>query len=359
MNTFHIEKLLTLVGCTNFKYGSAWIGATCPFASWRHAKGTDKRPSFGVIVTTEDESHFRCLSCNISGSLKTLVWLLSRYRGTGPWYDAACKLVAVDWPSETELDRRIAMAEKAPIERTREKLAKARYGSWGVPETTPQPLSKINLDSLDYVTLPESDLEVLRPLPKAACEYLYGPRRRLTALTAEVWGLKWQAERRRIVIPVRDHKGALVAITGRALDVQEDSGKWVPEQMPKFLHSKGFHRNFFLFGEHLIEKGQIGYLVEGHFDAMYLRQQGYTNALAVMGSFLAPPQVEKLVQFLSRVVILRDGDKAGETAAIQWRQALLGRIPVALADVKEGVDPDEYSDDALEAMLSLDNLRFA
>lgn len=358
MNTDNVEKLLHLLGCTNFKYGSEWLNATCPFASSRHTKGTDKRPSFGVIVSLDDESHYRCLSCNTAGSLKSLVWLLAKYRGTGPWYDEACKMVAADWPSEKELDRRIAMADKAPIERARAKLVRARYGAWGDPEPAPQP-SKINLDSLEYTPLPERDIEVLPPLSKEARDYLFGPRRRLTPLTAEVWGLRWHAEHRRIAIPVRDLSGRLVAITGRSLDVQEDSGKWVPEKTPKFLHSKGFHRNFFLFGEHLIEKGQPGYLVEGHFDAMYLRQQGFTNTLAVMGSFLAPPQVEKLVQCLPKVVILRDGDKAGETASIQWRQALLGRVPVALAPVKEGVDPDEYSDEALEEMLSLDNLRFA
>ena len=122
--------------------------------------------------------------------------------------------------------------------------------------------------------------------------------------------------------------------------------------------STGFHRDFFLFGEHLVERGDTGYLVEGHFDAMYLRQMGYGNAVATMGSHLSGIQVEKCVIMFNEVVIFPDGDQAGGEAALRWEHALKGRVPVAVADCVPEMDPDNYDEDQLEDLLSVDNLSF-
>ena len=211
----------------------------------------------------------------------------------------------------------------------------------------------LSLEGLRYSTLPESRARSLAPLPPQAAAYLTGPRRRLDVMTLKLWGVGWLSYQRRIAIPVRDWDGKLVTISGRCLD-RHENGRWVPEQRPKFLHGKGFKRDYFLFGEHLVERGLPGILVEGHFDAMFLRQMGYPNTVAVMGSYLSQVQVEKALTMFSEVAILADGDDAGRTAAHQWEHALSGRVKVRPLAAQDGYDPDDYNAEEL-ADLFLDN----
>ena len=259
-------------------------------------------------------------------------------------------------PSERiqrQIDRLLEFAENPAG--MREKLEQATY--WKeVPTKLVKKRKAINLDDLNYMIVPESKLEALEELPPQVLEYLTGPRRKLSPFTIELWGLRWNPYSRRIMIPVRDWKGKLVAMTGRAMDKAIEPNVGVPEQQPKFMHSKGFHRDFFLFGEHLVEQGDTGYLIEGHWDAMYMRQMGYGNAVAVMGSHLSGIQVEKAVTMFKEVVIFPDGDKAGGEAAVRWEHALLGRVPVAVADCVPDMDPDDYDQYQLEDLLAVDNL---
>lgn len=339
MDAQQIEQLLRVLGCEKIKYGSRWVNASCPFASSRHSKGSDRRPSFGVLVS-EGVSHYRCLACGVVGDLHGLIWTLSRHRGTGRWYWDACRLLHHETPSASDLERMSELAD-TPID-ARERLERSNY--WGPP--APRQTSRaLNLDTLEYPVLAESDLQKFRDLPPVARDYLTGPKRKLQLHTIDIWELGWQPYSRRIVIPVRDWDGRLVGLTGRAVD---------PDNDPKFLHSTGFKRDYFLFGEHMVERGESGYLVEGHFDVIYLRQMGYPNAVAVMGSHLSVVQVEKLIKMFPDVTIIPDGDQAGGDAAAKWEYALRGRVPVRVATVMEGRDPDEYAQDELDELLALD-----
>jgi len=355
MKSEDVERLLSICGCSNIHPRWDWINAPCPFASWRHGKGTDKKPSFGVRVDAKGASRVRCLSCGVIGTLNQFVWRLARYRKDyGEWFVRASRLVNRETPSLDQIDRMLEFAEDPKS--FKEKLQASTYGHWSSTPTTPKK-KQVNLDSLNYVILPEADIEKFKDIPPPVMAYLTGPRRKLTSLTVELWGIGWQAYQRRIVIPMRDWSGKLVAVTGRAMD-RKVEGKWIPERQPKFMHSKGFHRDFFLFGEHLVERGGTGYLVEGHFDAMYLRQMGFGNAVATMGSHLSGIQVEKCVTLFNEVVILPDGDQAGGEAAIRWEHALKGRVPVAVADCVPEMDPDDYDEDELDDLLFVDNLKF-
>jgi hypothetical protein len=352
MRAEDIEKLLSLCGSSDHRPRWDWINAPCPFAPWRHGKGTDRKPSFGIKVEKDGESRVRCLSCGLIGNLRQFVWRLARYRGYGTWFQKASELLYRESLSEAQIDRLLEFAAD-PVS-MRSKLETATY--W---KGTPQKASArkaINLDDLNYMLVPESKLDALEELPPQVLAYLTGPRRKLSPFTIELWGLRWNPYSRRIMIPVRDWKGKLVALTGRAMDKEVSPDVWEPEQKPKFMHSKGFHRDFFLFGEHLVEHGDTGYLIEGHWDAMYLRQMGYGNAVAVMGSHLSGLQVEKAVTMFKEVVILPDGDKPGGEAAVRWEHALKGRVPVAVADCVPDQDPDDYDQYQLEDLLSVDNL---
>jgi 5S rRNA maturation endonuclease (ribonuclease M5) len=373
MDAGKIERLFSVLGSERTKHTAAWVNGTCPFAQWRHSKGRDRRPSFGIAINAGGESHVFCHSCGVTGSARDMIWLLARFRSSGvwkegddgkrywkplPWYARACRLVSGDCPSTAEFEYKSKFAEDpSPVKISRTAYWLGSPSSLEMPKPPP-------IDSLEYGLLPEKDLKPFAEIPPAVRDYLMGPRRRLTTTTIEVFELGWQPHRRRVVIPVRDHEGGLVAITGRALDKKvkdPETGeiKWIPEQEPKFLHSKGFKRDYFLFGEHLADKTDEGILVEGHFDVLYLHQMGYPSTCGIMGSHMSAVQASKIVQFFKRVIILPDGDEAGAKAAEAWSHTLKGRIPVAVADVTPGKDPDNYEQDELDEMLAFDNLNFS
>jgi hypothetical protein len=361
MDVEQIEQLYKILGCTDTRYRGTWINAACPFSSWRHRKGTDKRPSFGVSVAPGCVSRFRCFSCGVSGDLPTLLWSLRRFRKGGSWFEPAAKLVMEhEHPSLREIELRLEFADN-PDGTIADRISRAPAGwAYSESEKSRQFASSaggrkaLRLDHLEYPILPEKHLAAFKSTPPEVLDYLTGPRRKLEHTTIALWELGWQPHKRRIVIPMRDWDGKLVAITGRCLDVKRSDGTWEHEQEPKFLHSKGFKRDYFLFGEHLVARGEPGMLVEGHFDAMYLRQMGYPNTVAVMGSYLSQVQVEKILTMFSEVTIFPDGDEAGGLAAEKWEHSLKGRTEVKVLTVRTGYDPDNYDDEELLELMGFD-----
>jgi hypothetical protein len=189
--------------------------------------------------------------------------------------------------------------------------------------------------------LPESTLDPIRTIPDFVMEYLTGPKRRLSLESIKMWELGWHAGVRRVAIPIRDAEGSLVGISGRA---------FYERQSPKYLHSSGFRRDYYLYGERLIKRGVKGFLCEGFFDVIYLHQMGY-NAVAMLGSHLSRFQAEKLTQFFSELVIIPDGDGPGYEAAEKAQVQLASRLPTRIANVPEGKDPDELDSDEMIEIL--------
>lgn len=355
MDVEPIEQLLGVLGCERTKVGHRWVNATCPFASTSHSKGVDRHPSFGISITPGSESSVWCHTCGVRGNLHELVWKLARLRGRGKWYQRACRLVMKETPDEETIDRKLEFSEN-PTAGVRKRIEHATY--WRGSPSVSEKAKLLSLDTLEYGIIPEKHLEPFRELHTIAMTYLMGPRRNLTQTTIDVFELGWQPQKRRIVIPVRDFEGNLVALTGRSLDYYKD-GEWISEQTPKFMHSTGFRRDYFLFGEHIVDRSDEAILVEGHFDVMYLRQMGYPSALGVMGSHMSVVQVLKLRKFFKRVLIFPDGDDAGGAAAEKWEYALKGHVPVSVLDVVPGRDPDGYSQEELDEILDFDNLKFS
>lgn len=181
--------------------------------------------------------------------------------------------------------------------------------------------------------LPDRDLADMRGLSEEATTYLAG--RGLSSETMAAWELGHRGSR--IAIPIRDYKQRLVGISGRLFG-SHGSG-------PKYLHSLGFRRDFFLYGESKIVEGRTGYVVEGFFDVIGLWQSGYTNGVAIMGSYPSKHQIEKFVRFFSDVVVLGDGDKAGREMALKVLEALRPRMPARIVEIPQGKDPADLSTD--------------
>jgi DNA primase len=147
--------------------------------------------------------------------------------------------------------------------------------------------------------------------------------------------------RHRLMFPVIDIWGNTLAFGGRVLR-DEDTPKYLNSPETKF-YTKGKQ----LFGLHAakqaIQRAEMALLVEGNFDVITLHAQGIQTAVAPMGTALTEAQARLLGRYTRRVVVLFDGDRAGEEATLR----AIGAIEAAgleglVVRLERGEDPDSY-----------------
>ena len=155
-------------------------------------------------------------------------------------------------------------------------------------------------------------------------------------------GREYDLLRDRVIFPIRDNQGRVIAFAGRALD---------NEVKPKYINSSDspvFHKQHVLYGyfESRQHRANDWLVVEGYMDVIALYQAGIYGAVAPMGTAINESQVSRLLQLNPTLTLCFDGDGAGQKAA--WR-TLEVALPV-LSDDKElrfltlpgGHDPDTY-----------------
>ncbi len=146
--------------------------------------------------------------------------------------------------------------------------------------------------------------------------------------------------RGRVMFPIHDRRGRVIAFGGRTLDGSE----------PKYLNSPEnalFHKGRELYGLYHARRGRRPprlIVVEGYLDVIALEQHAVPGAVATLGTATTADHVARLFQTTSEVVYCFDGDRAGRQAA--WR-ALENTLPALRAGrevrflaLPEGEDPD-------------------
>jgi DNA primase len=147
--------------------------------------------------------------------------------------------------------------------------------------------------------------------------------------------------RDRIMFPIRDARGRVIAFGGRIIEQGE----------PKYLNSPEtalFHKGRELYGLFETRRARSNLkrllIVEGYMDAVRLHQAGITYAVATLGTATTPEHFKRIFRLVSEVVFAFDGDRAGRAAA--WR-ALQHALPEAREGreirflfLPEGHDPD-------------------
>jgi DNA primase len=149
--------------------------------------------------------------------------------------------------------------------------------------------------------------------------------------------------RGRMVFPIHDERGELVAYAGRVMDGRE----------PRYLFPPGFRKSQVVFNLHRAVKsaarqGGVAIVVEGFFDCLKVHQAGYGNVVALMGASVSDRQAELLDTYFRELVVMLDGDEAG------WRasRVLAARRPAAyMAWVPAGWQPDQLSSEEIEEIL--------
>ena len=144
----------------------------------------------------------------------------------------------------------------------------------------------------------------------------------------------------RVVIPIHNENGELIAYAGRAIDEGE----------PKYKLPTGFKKSGVLFNLFRAAGDHTVIVVEGFFDCVKVDQAGFRNVVALMGSSLSARQ-EELLHKCSDVVLLLDGDDAGREGAKEIAARLVFSHFVRVISLKDGVQPDQLSAKELAALL--------
>lgn len=345
MDVGEIERLLYAIGAHDRVRlrRNGWVEAACPFAPWKHAKGIDRHPSFAISVVPGGTSRYRCHACGAAGEIGLpFMWKYQKMSGKNLAHLASF-VENTNAPSLGDISRRLAVAASGT--KPPSKVAGVQVS-----------LGLVGGEVPDLPVMSDEELEAFVPeFPEELVQYLTGSGymvvanedvrcRGLASSTLVEWEILWSEEQRRIAIPIRDVEGNLVAISGRA---------WPPNRKPKYLHTKGYKRDYYLYGEHRVVKGKPAILVEGQFDAVVLSQHGYVNVFAVLGSYVSAMQVEKLVQWCPSVRVLGDGDDAGRKGAQASADMISRRIPAVALRCPDGIDPGDLSKSDAEALLGV------
>jgi DNA primase len=146
--------------------------------------------------------------------------------------------------------------------------------------------------------------------------------------------------RHRLVFPIRDERGEVIAFGARALG----------DAVPKYLNSPEtsvYHKGSALFGIDLartaLHERRVALIVEGYFDVMAAHLAGVPNTVASSGTALTHEQARALSRHADSVVLCFDGDDAGRAAASRAVDVVAAEgLPARICLLPEGCkDPDE------------------
>jgi DNA primase len=144
--------------------------------------------------------------------------------------------------------------------------------------------------------------------------------------------------RNRVMFPIIDVQGNVIAFGGRVLD----------DSKPKYLNSPDtpvFKKSRGLYALNFAKNGNNNNLIlcEGYMDVIAMHQAGFKNAVATLGTALTPEQSRLMARYAKDVVVSYDSDEAGRKAA-QRAIGLLTQagIGVRVLNIEGGKDPDEF-----------------
>ena len=164
-------------------------------------------------------------------------------------------------------------------------------------------------------------------------------------LTKNDSGRIYDKFRNRIMFPIRDKRGRVIAFGGRVLPNDDQGAKYM--NSPETLI---YHKGSELYGLYqtlqLNESPDYLFVVEGYMDVVALAQFGVNNAVASLGTATTGDQIQQMFRCTEQIICCYDGDRAGRDAA--WR-ALENALPylhdgrqLKFIFLPDGEDPDTF-----------------
>ncbi len=331
-----IKEKLTIIEVVSpyvelHKAGKHYKGC-CPFHQ-------EKTPSFTV---SPDRGLYHCYGCSAGGDAFTFIQEIEGVDFKGALKilaeKAGVELVAEDPKKKTERDRNYDLLNEA-----------ATFFSAELQKKT---------EALDYLKLrnvsPESVAKWRIGYAPGPPEHgwrdtkIYLTNKKFTDKELVNVGLikgfdtgkePYDVFRDRIMFPIFDPSGRVVAFSGRLLTKDSEAPKYVNSPETEL-----FNKSEILYGYDKAKQGIRQYdfslIVEGQFDVVMTHQAGYNNAVAVSGTALTAHHVMLLRRLSNRIVLALDGDRAGIAAVKRAADLMLVvGMDVKVARMPENKDP--------------------
>lgn len=305
--------------------GKNFVGL-CPFHP-------DKNPSMTV---NPDTGRYKCWSCGAGGDIFN--WVMARQNVDFPEAmrilakDAGIELKGQDPDAARQRKVREGVMEAA-LQFYRQAYDRSQTAQTYVSsrELTPAVISQWEIGFA-----PDQSEALATQLKRDG--YSLAEAKQLFLVDSDASGGFYDKFRGRLMFPIRDERGTLVAFGGRIIGAGQ----------PKYINSSDtaiYRKSRVLYGmnqaKQTIQDSRVALLTEGYLDVIACHAAGVTNAVASLGTALSEDQADLLKRWCDHVVILYDSDEAGQKAA----ERALGVLATAglkssVAILADGEDPD-------------------
>ncbi|MDB8642050.1 DNA primase [Streptococcus australis] len=320
------------------KAGRNFLGL-CPFHG-------EKTPSFNVV---EDKQFYHCFGCGRSGDVFKFI---EDYRGVS--FMEAVQIVG---------DQVGIRVQTLPPSQSRPQQADGKQPFYEIHQEAAKfyhailMTTKMGEEARQYLYDRGLDDEVLRhfQIGLAPAEGNYLLRSVSGKFSENIlaesglfhisdMGTMYDAFQDRIMFPLSDDTGRVIAFSGRLWREPADGAK----PQGKYKNSRStvlFNKSYELY--HLDKAKQVAkkkhelYLMEGFMDVIAAYRAGIENAVASMGTALTQEHVAHLSKFTKKVILAYDGDKAGRLATAKALE-VLEKQDVEVVQIPDQMDPDEY-----------------
>ncbi len=319
------------------KAGRNYLGL-CPFHG-------EKTPSFNVV---EEKQFYHCFGCGKSGDVFKFI---EDYRGVS--FMDAVQIVAdrAGFPLEIEHSRKELSTHTHPHQALYDIHAEAARFYHAVLMTT-----KIGEEARSYLYERGLTDEVIKHfqigLAPNENNYLYksvsGKFDEQVIMNSGLFNLAdnnlvYDAFQNRIMFPLANDKGQVIAFSGRIWQASD-----IEQKVAKYKNSRStpiFNKSYELYhldkAKPTIKKSHEIYLMEGFMDVIAAYRAGIENAVASMGTALTHEHVEHLRKFAKKIILTYDGDKAGQAATAKALNELYD-LSVEIVRIPDNMDPDEF-----------------
>lgn len=317
----------------NLKRRGKNLVGLCPFHS-------EKTPSFTVYP---ENGSFYCFGCGVGGDVFTFTGLIENLD-----YMESIKLLAersgISLPQDGYDDSMQRLKKKIydinrDTARFFHSFLMSPGGKWALDYLTGRGLTVKTIKHFGLGAAPDSWDALIHHLKEKG--YTESDMLAANVIGKSERGGIYDRFRKRVMFPIINIRGNIVAFSGRAMPGEDkQGGKYVnTADTPVYKKSEN------LFGINFAKSvcSERVILVEGNMDVISLHQAGFENTVAPLGTAFTTEQANLLSRYTKEIVLMLDADAAGQKA-VRRASGLLENtgLSVRVVVIPDGKDPDEY-----------------
>lgn len=317
----------------NLKRRGKNLVGLCPFHS-------EKTPSFTVYP---ENGSFYCFGCGVGGDVFTFTGLIENLD-----YIESVKLLAersgITLPQDGYDDSMQRLKKRIyDINRDTARFFHAFLmspgGKWALDYLTGRGLTVKTIKHFGLGAAPDSWDALIHHLKEKG--YTESDMLAANVIGKSERGSLYDRFRKRVMFPIINIRGNIVAFSGRAMPGDDKQGGKYVNTADTPVYKKSENLFGINFAKNVCSERVI--LVEGNMDVISLHQAGFENTVAPLGTAFTTEQANLLSRYTKEIVLMLDADAAGQKAVRRASELLENTgLSVRVVVVPDGKDPDEY-----------------